>query len=117
MKRFFVLAILVIISSTMGFSQPPDPARMNPERMAKEDVSELLKEFSISVSKQDSLKTELVRFYTQVKKCIELRNLYEMHRIGNDRDEKVKTLLSKSQYDVYLKFMEKKKKQRRSGSS
>jgi len=113
MKKIYFLSIIALLSVSSVKAQQPDMAKMKPSEMAAQTVLDLSKEMVIDVPIQDSLKVVFENFFTEMKAEHESGERPDMTKMENNRDKKVKALLTKEQYKVYQKYMEERKPQKR----
>ena len=113
MRKFLTLAL--VVGSLHGFAQRPEPKPLEPEVMAKKDVSELAEAVAIQFSVQDSLTTIFTKFYAGMKECMASRDTESIQKLEAEREAKTKAILSAEQYATYQKVMKKKKKERMAG--
>ena len=111
------LVYLACLSSFIALGQQhPQRPIFDAKEMATRTVNDLSKELKITPAIQDSLKNIFIGFYSEMDKDRKSNNHPDMDRmkkIEENRDLKVKALLSKEQFNAYTKFMENEREKRK----
>ncbi len=85
------------------------PGKPNLKEIAKQTVSEFVKNVNISPTIQDSLNVIFINFFNNMDKnrmSGERPNINKMKNAEGNRDLKVKSFLTDEQFKAYQKFME-----------
>lgn len=114
MKRIVTLFALLMLASAWLQAQRPNGPKPEPKEMAQQIASEISEALQLSFPVQDSIAVAFVSFYSRMAQQQGSKDRSETQAMESDRDAKVKTFLTDEQYKKHVKFMEKKRSERRS---
>jgi hypothetical protein len=99
----------------MTLGQPPGNLGERPsaKEMAEKTVTELTEEITLTAEEKSSIENIFIDFFTEMDEIHESGSRPDrskIEKLENERDEKVKKIISGEEYDVYSEFMKNRMK-------
>ena len=124
-KKIFAVMIFCILVTGISFGQDRPPMRekgkkkMNPEEMVKKEMEMMKKELDLTETQETFIKKILDESAKKMQEQMqsESKDKDAMRKIQEDKEEKLKTVLTEDQWDKYKVMKEKHKDKFKDGDN
>jgi len=123
-KKFFAVVIICLITAGISLAQndrPPmhkkEKGNPNPEEMVKKELNMLKKELDLTETQETFIKKILDESAQKMKSLMESgsKDFDEMQRLKDEKETKIKSVLTEEQQEKYKAIKDRFKEKFRSG--